>query len=86
MMQGTILVALLFRSLDAFRIYDTVYVQTRGANDTETVSILGYNLLIQRLNIGVGSAVSMCIFIVAMLIASIFVFGLRRAQTARGEA
>jgi ABC-type sugar transport system permease subunit len=30
-MKGAILVALLFRSLDAFRIFDTVYVQTAGA-------------------------------------------------------
>ncbi len=40
LMKPAILVALLFRTLDAFRIFDTVFIQTRGANDTETVSIL----------------------------------------------
>ena len=48
LMKPAILVALLFRTLDAFRVFDTVFIQTRGANDTETVSILGYNVLIQR--------------------------------------
>ena len=44
-MKPTIGVALLFRTLDAFRIFDTVFVQTRGAEHTETVSIIGYHAL-----------------------------------------
>ena len=75
LMKPTILVALLFRTLDAFRIFDTVYVQTRGAQDTETVSIVGYNTLIVRLNLGLGSAVSVLIFIGVLLIAWAFVKG-----------
>jgi len=39
LMRPAILVALLFRTLDAFRVYDTVFIQTQGANKTETVSI-----------------------------------------------
>src|SRR5438067_12343086 len=64
LMKPAILVALLFRTLDAFRIFDTVFIQTRGAQDTETVSILGYNVLINRVNLGLGSASSVltCIF------------------------
>ncbi|MGR8952630.1 MAG: carbohydrate ABC transporter permease, partial [Gammaproteobacteria bacterium] len=50
LMKPTILIALLFRTLDAFRIFDAVYVQTRGAQNTETVSIVGYDTLIVRLN------------------------------------
>jgi len=42
------LLALLFRTLDAFRVFDTVFIQTQGANKTETVSILGYHELITR--------------------------------------
>jgi multiple sugar transport system permease protein len=86
LMRPAILVALLFRTLDAFRVFDTVFIQTRGANETETVSILGYNLLIQRLNLGVGSAVSVLIFLCVILIAVLFVKGLG-ASTAqqRGE-
>ncbi|MGR8931108.1 MAG: carbohydrate ABC transporter permease [Gammaproteobacteria bacterium] len=75
LMKPTILVAVLFRTLDAFRIFDTVYVQTRGAQGTETVSIVGYNTLIVRLNLGLGSAVSVLIFIGVLLIVWLFVTG-----------
>ena len=71
-MRPTIGVALLFRSLDAFRIFDTVYVQTRGAEQTETVSIVGYHALISRLNLGLGSAVSIVIFFCVLLIAAAY--------------
>lgn len=75
-MRNAIIVAVLFRTLDAFRVFDTIYIQTRGANDTESVSILGYNQLINRLNLGVGSAVSVLIFVCVVLIAVSFVKGL----------
>ncbi len=82
MMKPALLVALLFRTLDAFRVFDSVFVLTRGANDTETVSILGFNQLINRLNLGIGSAVSVLIFIAVILIALLFVkgFGTSLAQ------
>jgi multiple sugar transport system permease protein len=87
LMKPAILVALLFRTLDAFRIFDTVFIQTRGANDTETVSILGYNVLINRVNLGLGSAVSILIFICVIIIAVLFTkgFGATTAQQT-GEA
>src|SRR5829696_8782610 len=87
LMKPAILVALLFRTLDAFRVFDTVFIQTRGANDTETVSILGYNVLINRVNLGLGSAVSILIFICVIIIAVLFTkgFGATTAQQ-RGEA
>jgi multiple sugar transport system permease protein len=75
LMKPAILVALLFRTLDAFRVFDTIFVMTRGAQDTESVSILGYNQLISRLNLGLGSAVSVLIFLCVFLIAFIFVRG-----------
>jgi multiple sugar transport system permease protein len=87
LMKPAILVALLFRSLDAFRLFDSAYIiQPGGANGTETVSILGYNVLISRVNLGLGSAISVLIFICVMLIAVLFVKGLG-ASTAqqRGE-
>ena len=62
-MMPAILVAVLFRTLDAFRVFDAVFILTAGANDTESVSILGYNVLINRVNLGLGSAVSVLIFI-----------------------
>jgi multiple sugar transport system permease protein len=72
LIRPALMVALLFRTLDAFRIYDTVFIMTRGANDTGTVSILGYEQLVNRLNLGLGSAVSIMIFICVMIIAFIF--------------
>jgi multiple sugar transport system permease protein len=75
LMKPAILVALLFRTLDAFRVFDTIFIMTRGAQDTESVSILGYNQLISRLNLGLGSAVSVLIFICVFLIAFLFVKG-----------
>jgi multiple sugar transport system permease protein len=76
LMKPAILVALLFRTLDAFRIFDTIFIMTGGAQDTESVSILGYNQLIERLNLGLGSAVSVLIFLSVFLIAFLFIKGL----------
>jgi multiple sugar transport system permease protein len=86
LMKPAIVVALLFRTLDAFRVFDSVFIMTRGANDTETVSILGYNVLINRVNLGLGSAVSVLIFLAVILIAMFFVkvLGASTAQQ-RGE-
>jgi trehalose/maltose transport system permease protein len=74
-MKPVIVVALLFRTLDAFRIFDSVFVQTRGAQDTETVSLVGYNTLIERLNLGLGSAVSVLIFLCVVVIAAVYAKG-----------
>jgi multiple sugar transport system permease protein len=86
LMKGAILVALLFRTLDAFRVFDTIYIQTQGAAGTESVSILGYNQLLNRLNLGIGSAVSVLIFLCVVIISVVFVkgFGANLAQQ-RGE-
>jgi multiple sugar transport system permease protein len=73
LMKPAILVALLFRTLDAFRIFDTIFIMTAGSQDTESLSILGYNQLISRLNLGLGSAVSVLIFIAVLGIALFFV-------------
>jgi multiple sugar transport system permease protein len=82
LIKPAILVALLFRTLDAFRVFDTIFIMTRGAQDTESVSILGYNQLIGRLNLGLGSAVSVLIFLCVLAIAFAFVrfLGVRMAE------
>jgi multiple sugar transport system permease protein len=85
-MKSAVMVALLFRTLDAVRIFDTVYIQTKGANNTATLSQLGYNQLINQLNLGLGSAVSVLLFLLVVLIAFIFVKGFRTNLGAvRGE-
>ncbi|MEV0588127.1 sugar ABC transporter permease [Nonomuraea sp. NPDC050310] len=72
-----IMVALLFRTLDAFRIFDTVYIQTQGAVGTETLSFLSYRFLIRDLEVGLGSAVSVLLFVCVALIAGGFVRAFR---------
>ena len=75
LMVPAILVALLFRTLDAFRVFDSIFIMTGGGQDTESVSIIGYNQLISRVNLGLGSAVSVLIFLMVLLIAFLFVRG-----------
>ncbi|MBB4912011.1 carbohydrate ABC transporter permease [Actinophytocola algeriensis] len=72
-MKPAILVALLFRTLDAFRIFDNIFVLTKGANDTSSVSMQTYNNLIKGLNLGIGSTMSVLIFIAVAIIAFIFI-------------
>ncbi|NUS74297.1 MAG: sugar ABC transporter permease [Corynebacteriales bacterium] len=73
LIRPAILVALLFRMLDAFRIYDNIYVLTNGGQDTSSVSILTYHNLIGGLNLGIGSTMSVLIFLTVALIAFIFI-------------
>ncbi len=72
LMKPAIAVALLFRTLDAVRIFDTVFVQTRGALGTEPVSLVGYDTLLVSLNLGLGSAVSVLIFVMVVAVAVFF--------------
>jgi multiple sugar transport system permease protein len=77
LMKPAILVALLFRTLDAFRVFDSVYIISGGSNpNIESVSVLDFNELLTQLNLGVGSAVSVLIFLSVVLIAFLFVKGL----------
>jgi multiple sugar transport system permease protein len=73
MIKPAILVALLFRTLDAFRIFDNIYVLTAGSNNTASVSILGYDNLFKGFSIGLGSAISVLVFLCVAIIAFIFI-------------
>jgi multiple sugar transport system permease protein len=75
LMKPAILVALLFRTLDSFRIFDNIYILTGGANGTGSVSILGYDNLFNALNLGIGSTISILIFICVAIIAVVFIKG-----------
>lgn len=68
-----VVVALLFRTLDAFRIFDNIYVLTDGANNTDSVSILGYDNLFKGFNVGLGSAISVLIFVCVGIIALVYI-------------
>jgi multiple sugar transport system permease protein len=85
-MKAAIMVALLFRTLDAFRVFDSIFVMTAGANGTESVSFLAYRQTISRVEIGLGSAVSVLLFLSVVLIAALFIKGFKvDLSQARGD-
>jgi len=73
LIKPAILVALLFRTLDAFRVFDNIFILTSGANGTSSVSMLAYSNLIRGLNLGIGSTMAVLIFITTGIIAFIFI-------------
>ena len=75
LLRPAILIALLFRTLDAFRIFDTVYVLTGGGpgNKTETLSVYAYKLMFQTLQFGYGSTVSVVTFLCVMSISILYI-------------
>ncbi|GAA3953502.1 sugar ABC transporter permease [Actinomadura viridis] len=76
-MKAAIMVAVLFRTLDAWRIFDNVFVMTSGQNQTETLSFLTYRQTITRTAIGLGDAVGVLLFLSVLLIAVVFIKGFR---------
>lgn len=73
LLKPSILVALLFRTLDAFRVYDLIAVLTGGAQGTETLSIYAYKLMIGQSNYGYGSVIVLAMAACVGIIAFIFV-------------
>ena len=76
-MKAAIMVAVLFRTLDAWRIFDNPFIMTGGANDTETLSFLAYRQNVTLVNLGAGSAVSVLLFLTVVAIAFLFVKGFK---------
>lgn len=75
LLKSSILVALLFRTLDAFRVFDLIYVLTGGgpANATESISVYAYKTLFAQQNFGEGSALSVIVFVCVAIISVIYV-------------
>jgi trehalose/maltose transport system permease protein len=86
LMKPAILVALLFRTLDEFRIFDVIFIFNQGAQGTESISMLNYSTLLDRLNLGLGSAVSVLLFLLVALIAVVYIMGFGAAAAPAGEA
>jgi multiple sugar transport system permease protein len=86
MLASTLLIAGLFRALDAFRVFDLVYVLTGGgpADSTETLSTLTYKTLFSTLQFGYGSTIASAMFITEAMLAAVFILAItRRADRAR---
>ncbi len=85
LMKPAILVALLFRTLDEFRIFDVIFIFNQGQQGTESLSMLNYSTLLDRLNLGLGSAVSVMLFLFVGLLAFLFIAVFGAAASPAGE-
>ncbi|WP_257441588.1 carbohydrate ABC transporter permease [Nocardioides daeguensis] len=68
-MRAAIMVAVLFRALDAYRIFDNIFVMTAGAQKTESISFLTYRQTIEQFQLGMGSALSVLLFLSVLVVA-----------------
>jgi multiple sugar transport system permease protein len=74
LLRPAIVLTLVFRTLDAFRVFDAIYVLTDGgpANTTETLSIYAYKTLMRIGDFGYGSALSVVTFLCVMAISVVY--------------
>lgn len=88
LLKTSILVALLFRTLDAFRVFDLIFVLTGGgpANSTQVISLLAYKVMIQQSDFGTGSALAVIIFICVAIISIIYIKFLGRDLLGDGKS
>lgn len=75
LLKSSLLVALLFRTLDAFRVFDLIFVLTGGgpANATETISLFSYKVMFGQTNFGEGSALAVIVFVCVAIISMIYI-------------
>lgn len=75
LLRPTLAVTLIFRTLDAFRVFDAVYALTEGgpANTTETLSVYAYKMLMRAGDFGYGSALSVATFACVMALAAVYI-------------
>lgn len=74
LLKPAIIVAVIFRSLDALRVFDLIYVLTGGSTDTMSMSVYARQQLFDFQNVGLGSAASTVLFFMIGLITIIFLF------------
>jgi multiple sugar transport system permease protein len=73
LLKPAILVALIFRTLDALRIFDLPFVLTKGAQGTSTLSLVAYEELQSNQIIGLGSALSVLTFLIVMAVSLLYI-------------
>lgn len=75
LLKPALLVALIFRTLDAFRVFDLIYVLTGGGpgTATEPIALLTFNALFQNLRSGLAAALSVVVFVVTFALALVYV-------------
>lgn len=73
LLKPAILVALLFRTLDALRVFDLPFALTNGTNGTNTLSLYAYQELTNNQLIGLGSALSVLTFAIVMAVSLVYI-------------
>jgi ABC-type sugar transport system permease subunit len=73
LLMPAILVALIFRTLDALRIFDLPFVLTKGAHGTNTLSLESYQTFLANNIIGLGAAMAVLTFIVVMFVSFLYI-------------
>jgi multiple sugar transport system permease protein len=73
LLRPAILVALIFRTLDALRIFDLPFVLTKGSHGTDTLSLLAYETLTQNRLVGPGSALAVLTFVIVMAVSFLYI-------------
>src|SRR5919202_4361453 len=68
-----ILVALIFRTLDALRIFDLPFVLTKGAHGTTTLSLISYETFQTNRILGAGSALAVLTFVIVMIVSFVYI-------------
>lgn len=80
LLRPAIAVALIFRTLDALRIFDLIYVMTSNSRDTATISIYARQQLIDFQEVGYGSAAAFLVFVLVGIFSFLYVAGLGVAR------
>lgn len=73
LLRPAIVLAAIFRTLDALRIFDLPFVLTHGANATQSMSMLAYGQLNENRLVGQGSALSILTFLTVMLVSAVYI-------------
>ncbi|GIW52265.1 MAG: ABC transporter permease [Gemmatimonadales bacterium] len=86
-LKPAILVALIFRTLDAFRVFDLIYVLTGGGpgTATEPIALYSFSALLQNLRFGYGSAMGVVVFATSMFLAILYIRRLGLKPEGRGR-
>jgi ABC-type sugar transport system permease subunit len=87
LLRPAILLVLIFRTLDAFRVFDLIYVLTGGGpgTSTEPIALYAFNALLQNLQFGYGAAISVVIFLITFGLALVYIKGLGAGSATGAE-
>ncbi len=78
LLRPILLVTLVFRTLDALRVFDVIYVMTGGGNQTESMALYNRRVLVDFQELGYGSAISIAILLIISVFVVVYLYLMRR--------